>query len=136
MADPVDDLTTAAVRAWATVAQAWFEAANAIVLSWVDMAAVESGRTAFNEETVLVGAQGATALRPGRFADWDDNALPPAAIAVVPAQVAGGEDTEVCVRVRAPGNVTSGTYTGSLLDSGGSCVAEEIAVYVVGGPAL
>jgi len=136
MADPVDDLATAAVRAWATVAQAWVEAANAIVLSWLDLPAVESRRTGFNEETVVVGTQGTTALRPGRFADWDDNALPPAAIAVEPSQVAGGEDTDVCVRVRAAGNITSGTYTGSLLDPGGTCVADEIAVYVVGGPAL
>jgi hypothetical protein len=134
MAGPLDDLLGAAVRAWATVARTWIEAANAIGVGWLDMPAVESGRTGFNEEVVVVPAQQApTALHPGPFADWDHNVLPPAALAVVPAQVGAGEVTEVCVRVHPASGIASGTYTGSLFNSpGGACLVEGIGVYVVG----
>jgi hypothetical protein len=134
MASPLDDLLAAAVRAWATVARTWIEAANAIGVGLLDLPAVESGRTGFNAEVVVVPAQQAqTALRPGRFADWDDKELPPASLAVVPAQVGAGEVTEVCVRVHPAGGIASGTYTGSLFNSpGGACLVEGIGVYVVG----
>ena len=59
--------------------------------------------------------------------------LPPAVLAVVPAQVGAGEVTEVCVRVHPAGGVASGTYTGSLFNSpGGACLVDGIDVYVVG----
>jgi hypothetical protein len=134
MASPLDDLMAAAARGWATVGRSWIEAANAIAVSCLDMPAVESGRTGFNEEVVVVPAQQApTALRPGPFADWDQNVLPPAALAVVPAQVGAGEVTEVCVRVHPAGGIASGTYMGSLFSSpGGACLVEGIGVYVVG----
>jgi hypothetical protein len=133
MAGPLDDLVAAAVRAWATVARTWIEAANAIGVAWLDMPAVESGRTGFNEEVVVVPAQQApTPLHPGPFADWDHNVLPPAALAVVPPQVRAGEVTEVCVRVHPAGGIASGTYTGSLNSPGGACLVDGIGVYVVG----
>ena len=134
MAGPLDDLVAAAVRAWATVARTWIEAGNAIGVAWLDLPAVESGRTGFNEEVVVVPAQPApTALHPGPFADWDHHVLPPGALAVVPAQVGAGEVTEVCVRVHPAGGTASGTYTGSLFNSpGGACLVEGIGVYVVG----
>jgi len=134
MAGPLDDLVAAAVRAWATVARTRIEAGNAIGVAWLDLPAVESGRTGFNEEVVVVPAQQApTALRPGRFADWDDKELPPATVAVVPPQVGAGEITEVCVRGHPAGGIASGTYTGSLFNSpGGACLVEGIGVYVVG----
>jgi hypothetical protein len=134
MASPLDDLLAAAVRASATVARTWIEAANAIGVGLLDLPAVESGRTGFNEEVVVVPAQQApTALHPGPFADWDHNVLPPAALTVVPARVAAGEVAEVCVRVQPAAGIASGTYTGSLFNSpGGACLVEAIGIYVVG----
>jgi hypothetical protein len=140
MADRVDDMAKAAVRAWATVAHAWMNTANEIMVSWWDLPNVESGRSGFNEEVVWVPAQRApAALHPGRFADLDDHELPPKAVRVVPSRVGAGEDTKVRVRVRMIGprdDMASGTYVGSLLDSpGGTPLVDEIGVYVVGGRA-
>jgi hypothetical protein len=137
MADQLDELVTAAARSWAVAARAWIEAVNAIGVGWLDLPAVESGRTGFNEETVVVPAQPAsTELHPGGFADWDENKLPSEAVAVVPPSVEAGEETEVCVRVQPPVGVASGSYTGSLSGSpGGTPLVDEISVYVVGGPA-
>jgi hypothetical protein len=133
MADRLDDLVTAAVRAWAVAARAWIEAANAIGVSWLELADVESGRTGFNEETVVVAAQpGPTELHCDEFAGWDDHRLPPEAVAVLPPRVEAGEKTEVCVRIQAPPGTPSGTYTGSLCTPGGTCLVGGIGVYVVG----
>jgi hypothetical protein len=135
--DGLDELVTAAVRAWATVARAWLGAFNAIGVSWLDLPGVESGRTGFNQETVVVEAQGApTDLHPGPFADWDGNELPPAVVTVVPPQVVVGQEAEVCIQVKPSLAIASGTYTGSLWDSSGdTCLVDEIGIYVVGGPA-
>jgi hypothetical protein len=138
MADTSDDLTTVAVRAWALAGRAWMEAANAIVVGWLDLPAVEKGDPGFNEEVVLVPAQPApTILHPGPFASrWDGTELPRGAVSVLPRRVAAAKDTEVRVCVRQPANLASGTYTGSLLDApGGACLVDEIGVYVVGGRA-
>jgi hypothetical protein len=133
MTDRLDDLATAAVRAWITAVRAWIKAANAIGVSWLDLPGVESGRTGFNEEVVVVEAQGApTTLHPGPFADSDNNELPHDKVSLVPAQVDAGEEIEVHVKVALPVATASGTYTGSLLDSGGTCLVDEIGVYVVG----
>ncbi|HEX6227955.1 MAG TPA: hypothetical protein VFZ41_00660 [Solirubrobacterales bacterium] len=133
MADRLDDLVTAAVRAWAVAARAWIEAGNAIGVSWLDLPAVESGRTGFNEETVVVPAQpAATELHSDEFAGWDEHKLPPEAITVLPPRVDAGEETEVCVRIQAPPGTPSGTYTGSLCSPGGTCLVDRIGVYVVG----
>ena len=134
MADPLNELARTAVRAWATVARAWIEGANAISVSMLDLPASESDQLGFNQEVVLVPAQqGGTDVRPGRFADADDTPLPPESIAVAPATVGAGTETEVRVRVQPPAGIASGTYTGSLWDASGSrCIVEEIGVYVVG----
>lgn len=134
MADPLNELVSASVRAWATVARAWIENANEIWLTVLDAPAAESDQLGFNEETVLVPAQpAATGVRPGRFADADDSPLPAAAISIAPANLVAGADTEVCVRIEPPPGSASGTYTGSLWDSSGSrCIVDEIGVYVVG----
>ncbi len=136
MPDRLDDLVTAAVRSWAFAARAWIETGNAIGVSWLDLPAVESGRTGFNEEVVVVPAQPApTDLHPGQFADWDGNELPLEAVAVVPPRVGAGEETEVCVRVQPQIGITSGTYTGSLSGSpDGTHLVDKIGVYVVGDP--
>jgi hypothetical protein len=133
MASTLDDLVAAAVRTWATVARAWIEAANAILIGWLDLADVETGRTGFNEEVVVVPAQLApTALNPGSFSNWDQDQLPAEALAVKPAEVNAGEHTEVLVLVQPPKGTASGTYTGSLYDPTGTCLIEEVGVYVVG----
>jgi hypothetical protein len=136
MADQLDELVKAAVRSWAVAARAWIEAVNAIGVGWLDLPAVESGRTGFNEETVVVPAQPAsTDLHPRQFANWDGNELPLEALAVEPPSVGAGEETEVCVRVQPPIGIASGSYTGSLSGSpGGTPLVDEISVYVVGGP--
>lgn len=138
MVDTGDDLTTAAVRAWAIAGRAWMEAANAIVVGWLDLPGVEKGDAGFNEEVIVVPAQPApTILHPGPFANgWDGSELPRGAVSVIPRRVAAAMETEVRVRVRQPANMASGTYTGSLLDApGGACLVDEIGVYVVGGSA-
>jgi hypothetical protein len=134
MADQLDELARAAVRGWATAAQAWVQAANAIGVSWLNLPGVESGRTGFNEEVVVVPPQVASKpLHPEGFADCDGNVLSPDAMAVVPAEAGTGGGAAVCVRVKPPEGTASGTYTGSLSDSpGGRCLVDEIAVYVVG----
>lgn len=133
MAGSLDDLVAAAVRGWAGVARAWIEAANAMVIEFLDLADVESGRTGFNEEIVVVPQQPApTDVHPRGFTDWDHNELAPAALTVEPAQVNAGKVTEVRVVVQAPQGTASGTYTGSLHDPTGVCLFEEVAVYVVG----
>jgi hypothetical protein len=133
MAERLDDLVAAAVQAWVTVAGAWIEAANAIGVAWLDLPAVESGRPGFNEEIVALSAQRApTALHPEAFSDWDDNKLPREALIVEPDQVNAGEATNVRLLVQPPKDTTSGTYTGSLCDSSGACLVDEIGVYVVG----
>jgi hypothetical protein len=133
MAEQLDDVVAAAVRAWVTVAGAWIEAANAIGVAWLDLPAVESGGPGFNEEIVALSAQRAsTALHPVAFSDWDDNELPREALTVEPDQVNAGEATTVRVLVQPPNDTVSGTYTGSLCDSSGTCLLDEIDVYVVG----
>ena len=133
MASTLDDLVAAAMRTWATVARTWIEAANAILLGWLDVPDVETGRTGFNEELVLVPAQQApTELNPGSFFNWDRDELHADAFAVTPARVKAGEITEVVVSVDPPQGTASGTYTGSLYDPTGTCLLEEIGVYVVG----
>lgn len=138
MADQVNELARSAVRAWTIVARAWMEAANAIIVSWLDLPAVERGTSGFNEEVVRIPAQSTpTALHPGHFADsWDENQLPPDGVTVVPPQIRAGAETEVAVRVLQPERLASGTYVGSLLDSpDGNSVVDEISIYVVGGRA-
>ncbi len=51
---------------------------------------------------------------------------------MTPAQVEAGKITEVVVSVQPPPGTASGTYTGSLYDPTGTCVLEEIGIYVVG----
>jgi hypothetical protein len=133
MARPLDDLVAAGVRAWLSVAQAWTKAANDIVVVWLDLADVESGRRSFNKESVMLPAQQApTDLHPGPFSNWDRDQLPPGALAVVPAGVEAGVATEVLLVVQPPEGACSGTYTGSLCDPNGACLLDEIGVYVVG----
>jgi len=133
MAGALDDLVGAMVRGWATVAQAWLEAANAMAIGFLDLADVESVLTGFNEEVVLLPRQGAsTPLHPGPFIDWDQNQLPVAALTVEPPHVKAGEVTEVRVVVEPPQGTASGTYTGSLCDPTGACLLEGVGVYVVG----
>jgi hypothetical protein len=133
MASTLDDLVAAAVRTWATVARTWIGAANAILVAWLDVPDVESGRTGFNEEFVVVPAQQSpTALSPESFSNWDDDQLPADALAVNPAGVKAGKITEVVVSVQPPKGTPSGTYTGSLYDHSGTCVLEEVGIYVVG----
>jgi hypothetical protein len=137
MADQPNDLATAAVRGCAAAGRAWMEAVNAAWLGCLDLPTVESGRTGFNQEFVVIrGRQGPITLHPEGFVAWDGTQLPAAAVSVVPSQVGAGEETEVCVRVVPPGGISSGTYTGSLLDSpGGTPLVDEVGVYVVGDPA-
>ena len=133
MASTLDDLVAAAVRTWATVARAWIEAANAILIGWLDLADVETGRTGFNEEVVVVPPQQApTALSPESFSNWDQDQLPAAALAVKPGDVKAGEITEVLVSVQPPQGTASGTYVGTLCDSSGACLLQEVGIYVVG----
>jgi hypothetical protein len=133
MAGPLDELVAAGVGAWSSVAQAWIKAANDIVVAWLDLADVESGRRSFNKEPVVVPAQQApTDLQPGPFSNWDRDHIPPEALAVVPAGVKAGEATEVLLVVQPPEGACSGTYTGSLCDPNGACLLDEIGVYVVG----
>lgn len=133
MAGPLEDLVAAGVRAWLSVAQAWIEAANDIVVAWLDLAEVESGRRGFNEELVVVPAQQSpTALSPESFSNWDDDQLPRHTLAVKPTRVEAGRVTEVIVSVQPPEGTSSGTYTGSLYDTKGTCVLEEVGIYVVG----
>lgn len=133
MAGPLDELVAAGVGAWSSVAQAWIKAANDIVVAWLDLADVESGRRSFNKEAVVVPAQQApTDLHPGPFSNWDRDHIPPEALAVVPAGVEAGEATEVLLVVQPPEGACSGTYTGSLCDPNGACLLDEIGVYVVG----
>jgi hypothetical protein len=134
MSDPLNDLVATAVRAWASVAGAWIESANAVFVSLLDLSDTESDQLGFNEETVLVPAQpAACAVRAGRFADFDDTPLPAEVISVRPDALGAGVETKVCVRVTPPPGTASGTYMGTLRDSpGGRCVAEEVGVYVVG----
>ena len=76
MADPLNDLVATAVRAWASLAGASIESANADLIGLMELADTESGQFGFNEETVLVPAQpAACALSAGRFADLDDTPL-------------------------------------------------------------
>jgi hypothetical protein len=133
MAGPLDELVAAGVGAWSSVAQAWIKAVNDIVVAWLDLADVESGRRSFNKEPVVVPAQQApTDLHPGPFSNWDRDHIPPEALAVVPAGVKAGEATEVLLVVQPPEGACSGTYTGSLCDPNGACLLDEIGVYVVG----
>jgi len=133
MAGPLDDLVAAGVRSWLSVAQAWIDAANDIVIAWLDLADVESGGRSFNEEAVTVPAQRTPIdLHPRGFTDWDQNELPPTALTIEPAQVDGGAVTKVRVVVVPPDGTPSGTYTGSLHDPAGTRVVEEVGVYVVG----
>ena len=132
MAGP-DDLVAAGVRAWLTMVQASIEAANDIVVAWLDLPDVESGRPGFNEEIVVVpGQPAATPLHPSDFTDWDDKELPPDAFDLDPSDVKVGETTQVRLLVQPPKGAVSGTYTGALCDSSGGCLLDEIGVYVVG----
>jgi hypothetical protein len=133
MAGSLDDLVAAAVRAWLTVARAWIEAANAIGVALLDLPAVESGRTGFNREVVVLPAQPApTAVHPEGFSNWDYHELPPPALAVDPSDVDAGVVTEITVVVHPPEGAASGTYVGSLCDPNGACLLDEVGVYVVG----
>jgi len=134
MSDPLNDLIGTAVRAWASVAGAWIESANAVWISLLDMSDRETDQRGFNEETVLVAAQSAACgVSAGPFVDFDNTQLPAAVISVTPQALAAGVETKVCVRVEPPPGTASGTYMGTLVEpSGGRCVAEEVGVYVVG----
>ena len=133
MAGPLDDLVADAVRAWLSMARASVEAANDIIVEWLDLADVESGRLGFNEAIVFVPEQpDATPLHPRGFTDWDGNELPPDAFDLDPSDVKGGEATQIRLLVQPPEGAVSGTYTGSLCDSNGACLLDEIGVYVVG----
>ena len=118
MADPLSDLVATAVRAWAGVARAWIESANAILVGLMELSDTESGQFGFNEETVLVPAQpAACAVSAGRFADIDDTPLPVEVISVTPTALGAGVETRVCVRVTPPPGTASGTYTGTLTET-------------------
>lgn len=133
MASTLDDLVGAAVRTWANVARTWIEAANTILVGWLDVPDVESGGTGFNEGSVVVPAQQSpTDLSPESFSNWDNDPLPKHALAVKPAGVEAGKITQVIVSVQPPAGTASGTYTGTLCDSNGTCLLEEVGVYVVG----
>lgn len=133
MAGPLDDLMAAAVRAWLSVLQTSIDAANDIVIAWLDLADVESGRLGFNEEIVTLSPQLApTSLHPQAFSNWDDDPLPLDSLTLEPGQVNAGEATEVRLLVQPPEDAVSGTYTGRLCDSNGACLLDEIGVYVVG----
>jgi hypothetical protein len=132
MAGPLDDLVAAWVRAWLAMAQASIEAANDIVVAWLELGDVETGRPGFNEEIVMLSAHAPTSLHPQAFSNWDDDQLPLDALTVEPGQVNGGEATEVRLMVQPPQGAVSGTYTGSLCDSEGACLLDEVGVYVVG----
>ena len=133
MPSTLDELVATATQTGATVARTWIEAANAVLVGWLDVPDVESGRTGFNEDFVVVPAQqSATPLSPGSFSNWDDNKLDNGALKVNPAGVEPGKVTEVIVSVQPPKGTASGTYTGSLYDPTGTCVVEEVGVYVVG----
>lgn len=134
MANSFNDLASAALRAWATLARAWLEGATSVWFTVIDLAETESDEQGFNEAVVVVPAQAApTALKLDRFADADDRQLSPAAIGVSPADLVAGEDTKVRISVTPPAGTASGTYSGSLWNSAKSkCLAEEIQLYVVG----
>jgi len=133
MPSTLDDLVATATQTGATVARTWIEAANAVLIGWLDVPDAESGGTGFNEESVVVPAQqSATPLRPESFSNWDDKKLDNGALKVDPAGVVAGKVTEAIVSVQPPKGTASGTYTGSLHDPTGTCVVEEVAVYVVG----
>jgi hypothetical protein len=105
MASTLDDLVGAAVRTWANVARTWIEAANTILVGWLDVADVESGRTGFNEGSAVVPAQQSpTDLSPESFSNWDDDPLPKHALAVKPAGVEAGRSPHVIVGPAARGN--------------------------------
>jgi hypothetical protein len=126
MPSTLDELVATATQTGATVARTWIEAANAVLVGWLDVPDVESGRTGFNEDFVVVPAQqSATPLSPESFSNWDDKKLDNGALKVNPAGV-------VIVSVQPPKGTASGTYTGSLYDPTGTCVVEEVGVYVVG----
>jgi hypothetical protein len=132
MPSTLDDLVATATQTGATVARTWIQAANAVLIGWLDVPDVESGRTCFNEEFVVVPAQqSATSLSPESFSNWDDK-LDNGALKVNPAEVEAGKVTEMIVSVQPPKGTASGTYTGSLYDPTGTCVVEEVGVYVVG----
>ena len=133
MAGTLDDLVAALVRGWAAMARAWIEAANAMAIGFLDLAEVESGPMSFNQEVVIVPRQpAATAVHPRGFTDWDQNELAPTALTLEPAQVSADTVTKVRLVVQPPQGTASGTYTGSLHDPTGTCVLEEVGVYVVG----
>jgi hypothetical protein len=133
MAGPLDDLVAAVVRGWATVARAWLEAANAMAIGFLDLPDVESGPMSFNQQIVIVPRQpAATAVHPRSFTDWDQNELAPAALTLEPAEVSADGVTKVRLVVQPPHGTASGTYTGSFHDPAGTCVLEEVGVYVVG----
>ncbi|HET9121196.1 MAG TPA: hypothetical protein VFN72_11760 [Solirubrobacterales bacterium] len=133
MAGASDDLVAALVRGWATVAQAWLEAANAMTIGFLDLADAETGPMDFNQQVVIVPRQpAATPIHPRGFTDWDQNELAPAALTLEPAQIAADAVTKVRLVAKPPPGTASGTYTGSLHDPTGTCVFEEVVVYVVG----
>jgi len=133
MAATLDDLAAAGVRAWLRILQVSIEAANDLVVAWLDLADVENGQPGFNEEIVFVPEQpDATPLHPRDFTDWDGNRLAPDAFELAPSEVEAGEATRIRLLVQPPEGAVSGTYTGSLCDSNGACLLDEIGVYVVG----
>jgi hypothetical protein len=133
MAGTLDDLLSTAVRTWATVARTWIDAANEVMVGWLDVADVESGHPGFNQASAVVPAQEArTPLTAGSFANWDQDQLPGNTLALRPEEVLAAEDTEILLRVKPPQGTASGTYWGSLDDPTGTCVLEDFAVYVVG----
>jgi hypothetical protein len=133
MAGALDDLVADMVRGWATVARAWLDAANRMLIGFLDLADVESGPMSFNQRVVTVPRQPApTAVHPRGFTDWDENELAPAALTLEPAQVSADDMTTVRLVVQPPKGTASGTYTGSLHDHTGTCVLEEVVLYVVG----
>jgi hypothetical protein len=133
MSSTLDELVATATQTGATVARTWIQAANAVLIGWLDVPDVESGRSSFNQGFVLVPAQqSVTPLSPESFSNWDDKKLDNGALKVNPAEVEAGKVTEMIVSVQPPKGTASGTYTGSLYDPTGTCVVEEVGVYVVG----
>jgi hypothetical protein len=134
MADRLDELARDAAKASALVGYATLEAANEILVGWLDMAEVESALAGLNEEIVVVGFRTERVdLVPGVFSNWEGKTLDPDSVDIEPARLEPGGITTVRVKVKPADGVVSGTYTGPLQRTPDhSPVVPEVSIYVVG----